>query len=402
MRISTNWMKLTETRIGVAAFAAALALALPAQADDKVSQADFVLDSNTTTGADFGGGFSGDGNGTTTGIGTVTVPEGNQLEVFNFLGIQGVITVDCIVTLSGEDSELNLAEGTDLLFFCAAGDACETGANPAGFKNFTITAAGAGSEIEIQVKKNSIIEAENFTCDIDGAEEAEAQFEENFCLRLHGSLNLSMSLTSDEGGDVQFKKFDSLSVVRPAGFRVVGGVPGTVFTDGACGASPNIRVDGDILLSVGDPAPPPGLVQGDAEIQIEEGNHLEAGGDILINGYGLKSQLQSKKDVTLHALGGFMDADGLRPGDITLSALGDFSEVQAEENNTYTAGVAAGSILLATGIDGKLEVKKGSVFTAGGGITISPGAGTSCKIEASTGAWSPTPPTVTGDCDVAP
>ena len=131
------------------------------------------------------------------------------------------------------------------------------------------------------------------------------------------------------------------------------------------------------------------------------GTTLEAGGDISINGYGLKSQLQSKKEVTLVALGVFVDAGGLlHPGDITLSAVGDFREVQAEEDNTYTAGVAAGSILLETGIDGKLEVKKDSVFTATGGvITIDHGAGTSCKIEADTGAWSPAP-TITAPCDV--
>ena len=42
MKMNTNWMKLTATRIGVAVFAAALVLALPAQADEKTSQVDFV------------------------------------------------------------------------------------------------------------------------------------------------------------------------------------------------------------------------------------------------------------------------------------------------------------------------------------------------------------------------
>ena len=210
----------------------------------------------------------------------VDVPEGTQLEVFNGLfaaPAQGVITRDCTVTLEGEDSELNLAEGTDLLFATCAAlcagicDAACIAGNVGDYKSFTIEtdiAGDAGFEIEIQVKKNSIIEAEDVNFTITGAEEAEAQFEENFCLRAHGSLNLSMSLTSDEGGDVQFKKFDLASAVaaRPAGFRA------QVFTDAECGASPNIKVNGDILLSVGDPTP--GVVQGDAEIQIEENNYL--------------------------------------------------------------------------------------------------------------------------------
>ncbi len=268
---------------------------------------------------------------------------------------RGVIEHNCKVELGGEDSELNLAEGTDLLFF-----------DDPDYKDFTITAAGSGFEIEIQVKKNSIIEAQNFTATIDGAEEAEAQFEDNFCLRLYGDLLLSMSLEGDEGGDVQFKQFDLDSVVRPEPFRA------HEFTDGTdCGGSPNINVDGDITLSVGDPL---NEVAGDAEIQIEVGNHLKAGGDISIEGHGEKIQLQTKKNVTLEA---GTDADD----DITLSALGDFSEVQAEENNKYTAG---GDILLETGEAGKLEVKKLSDFDAGAGagtITIDPGTGTFCIIE---------------------
>ncbi len=127
--MSTDLMKLTGTGIGVAAFAAALALALPAQADDKISQADFVRDCNTATSADFGDGFSGDGV-----VGRVTVPTGRSLEVFNFGGGTGQITVDCMVVLSGDDSELNLAEGTDLLFQAAGGGA---------YRNFTVTGNGA-------------------------------------------------------------------------------------------------------------------------------------------------------------------------------------------------------------------------------------------------------------------
>ena len=107
----------------------------------------------------------------------------------------------------------------------------------------------------------------------------------------------------------------------------------------------------------------------DSEIQIEEFNHLEAGGDILVTGDGDKSQVQSKKEVTLVA-----------GGNITLSAsfTDTNGEVQAEDDNTFTAG---GNITLRTGPNSKLEVKKGYVFTAGGIISILPGAGSSCKVE---------------------
>ena len=158
-----------------------------------------------------------------------------------------------------------------------------------------------------------------------------------------------------------------------------------------CGGSPNILVDGDIELSVSGPT------GGDAEIQIEAGNHLEAGRDIILKGLGEKSQIQTKKDVTLVAV-----------RDIILSAPGSKSEVQAEDDNTYTAGR---DILLETGTDGKLEVKKGSDFDAGtaepGDIDIIPGAGTDCKIEAPpsplTPTWSASGGSITfAGCDAPP
>ncbi len=134
--------KLTLPGIGALTLAAALALALPAQADEKTSQVDFVIDCNDD--------------------GMVTVPSGRSLEVFNFLGGTGQITVNCIVTLAGDDSELNLAEGTDLLFQDAGG----------AYKDFTINGPTAAAfEIEVQVKKNSSIEANDFNVTVSGAEE---------------------------------------------------------------------------------------------------------------------------------------------------------------------------------------------------------------------------------------
>ena len=112
-------------------------------------------------------------------VGTVTVPTGRELEVFNFGMAQGQILVDCNVSLLGEDSELNLAEDTDLLFQCTdaaviaagLGASCAIIGEPVGFKNFTITVAGGSFEIELQVKKNSTIEAKDFTMMVVGAEE---------------------------------------------------------------------------------------------------------------------------------------------------------------------------------------------------------------------------------------
>ena len=214
---------------------------------------------------------------------------------------------------------MNLAEGTDLLFQAAGGGA---------FKSFTIMAGGAGFEIEVQVKKNSSIEAQNFTIMIVGAEEAEAQFEENFCLRLHGNLHISMNTGTDEGGDVQFKKVDPLTV--------------------ACGL-PNINVDRNITLSVGG---------GDSEIQIEEDNHLKAGGDISLMGNGLGSQVQTKKNVTLEAGTDATD-------DITLTAPDGGGEAQVEENNKFDAG---GDIEIFS--DSKTEIKKSTDLDAGDEIDV--------------------------------
>ena len=114
------------------------------------------------------------------------------------------------------------------------------------------------------------------------------------------------------------------------------------------------------------------------------GNYVRAGTDITVVGdNGDKSQIQAKKEVTLVAVAGNI---------LLSSSFGDgdqFGEVQAEENNTFTAG---NDITLRTGINGaKLEVKKFSVFDAGGNISILPGAGTFCRIESATGP--PTPGT---------
>ena len=149
-------INITRAGIGALVFTLVLGLALvqPAKADFKVHQVNFVEDCNGDPITDFGDGYVSTGVPDT---GNVIVPPGNQLEVFNFGVGQGVIKVDCTVTLAGEDSELNLAEGTNLLFFCDG--ACVADGGIAGFKDFTITAAGAGFEIEVQVKKNSFIEA---------------------------------------------------------------------------------------------------------------------------------------------------------------------------------------------------------------------------------------------------
>ena len=319
---------ITRAGIGALIFALVLGLGLvqPAKADDKFDQnLDFVPDCNAD--------------------GAVSVPAGTQMEVFNFDGLTGVITRDCTVTLAGEDSELNLAEFTDLAF-CDSVD--EDGVCVGPFYDFIILAAAPGFEIEIQVKKNSIIQANNFTVTIGlplGAEEAEAQFEEDFCLVLQGNLTLSMNTGTDEGGDVQFKKITVLDPLAPCGL-------------------PNIDMDGNITLSVGG---------ADSEIQIEESNYIRAGGNITVTGDGEKSQVQSKKEVTLVA-----------GGNITLEATGDTSEVQAEDANIF---IADGDITLEVGENGKLEVKKDSVFTAnadgvgGGAISILHDAGTSCKVE---------------------
>ena len=139
----TNLLKLTGHGIAVAAFAAALALALPAQADFKIDQSLFARDCDSGLAGDIGDGFIADGV-----AGTVTIPSDRSLEVFNFGGGTGVITQNCTVTLVGEDSELNLAEGTDLAF-CDSVDAvvhgeCDDGVT---FYDFDIEAMGAGFEI---------------------------------------------------------------------------------------------------------------------------------------------------------------------------------------------------------------------------------------------------------------
>ena len=295
--------KITRAGIGALVFALVLGLALvqPAKADDKVDQnLVFVPDCNADGG--------------------VSVPSGTQMEVFNFDGLTGVITRDCTVTLEGEDSELNLAEFTDLAF-CASVDG--DGECEGTFYDFIILAAAPGFEIEVQVKKNCSIEAQNLTIMIAGAEEAEAQFEEDFCLVLQGDLTLSMNTGSNEGGDVQFKK-----VSDP---EVFAGTP--------CYGGPNIDVVGNISLTVGG---------GDSEIQIEESNWKSAGGNI------------------------------------TLEATDPFSEVQAEESNTF---IADGNITLEVGANGKLEVKKDYFFNAdadifgGGVVSILHGADTFCKVE---------------------
>ena len=267
------------------------------------------------------------------------VPAGISLEVFNFDGITGVIVVDCVVTL-GNDSELNLAEGTDLAF-CTTVDG--NGVCNGTFRDFTIMGGAAGFETEIQVKKNSIIQAGNFMITISGAEEAEAQFEEDFCLVLAGNLSITMNTGSDEGGDIQFKK------VNP------GGLAGT-----PC-ASPNIDVAGNITLTVSG---------ADSEIQIEEDNDILAGGSITLTGNGEGSQVQTKKNVTLDATG----------GSISLTAPAFKGEVQVEENNDFDATV---SITISSGLvggEGKTEVKKFSVFTAPTKTVTVDAAGT-CKVE---------------------
>ena len=138
--------KITRAGIGALIFALVLGLGIvqPAKADDKVDQnLVFVPDCNAD--------------------GAVSVPSGTQMEVFNFDGLTGVITRDCTVTLEGEDSELNLAEFTDLAF-CDSVDG--DGECEGTFYDFIILAAAPGFEIEIQAKKNSIIQANNLTVTI--------------------------------------------------------------------------------------------------------------------------------------------------------------------------------------------------------------------------------------------
>lgn len=382
--------KLTPPGIGALTLAAALALALPAQADFKVSQANFVLDCNTNTAVDFGDGFSGDGL-----VGSVTVDDDKSLEVFNFTGGTGLILVNCTVHL-GNDSELNLAEGTNLLF-CANGVESAGSPLPATcpggvYTNFEVDGTGAMFEIELQVKKNSIIEAEDFKVEITGAEEAEAQLEETLCMRLHGELEISMNTGGDEGGDVQFKKFELEKAVFQPGHPAAGD-PVVFSDDTLCGTSPNILVDDDVTLSVGG---------GDSEIQIEEFNHIKAtNGFISLTGTGLGSQVQTKLEVTLEAGGMIGGPAPYTTVGILLSSLSAGGEVQAEVDNLFTTDH---DITLETGTDGKLEVKIESVFTADGGdIDILPGAGTNCKIEAEiSGVWSPDagPGLVTAGCDL--
>ena len=130
-----------------------------------------------------------------------------------------MINRDCTVTLEGDDSELQLGEGTNLLF-CDDVDVM-TGICVGDFMPFTIEGDGPGFEIEFQIKKNSLIEAGDFKVHIGandsfaGVEEGEAQFEENICLRVHGEFEMLMGTASDEGGDVQFKKFEP-DTSRPA------------------------------------------------------------------------------------------------------------------------------------------------------------------------------------------
>ncbi len=120
--------KITRAGIGALVFALVLGLALvqPAKADDKVDQKDFRDDCNAD--------------------GAVSVPAGTSLEVFNEDMVQDQITVNCTVTL-GSDSELNLAEGTDLLF--RAGPGPGAGA----YKNFTIITGGSGSEMKSRSRR---------------------------------------------------------------------------------------------------------------------------------------------------------------------------------------------------------------------------------------------------------
>ena len=358
--MSTNFMKLAGNAIAVAAFA--LGLALPAQADETLSQFNFArLCSGTIGPGSDAPGFSGTSSGpSAAGVDvTLTVDDNTELEVLNGTpGTVDTITENCTVEL-GNDSELQLGEGTNLLFL--RGDA---------LKDFTIEGGEAGFEIEVQVKKNSRIVAKNFKIDIDGAEEAEAQFEENFCLKLSGDLTLIMNTGEDEGGDVQFKKFDVFSPDELCGITESsdpgGGIPDI----------PNIDVRGTIMISVGG--------EDDSEIQIEEFNFIKARGAITITGNGKGSQVQTKKGVTL------LSDMGL----ITLSAPGKGAEVQVEERNLLDAfgaiTLSAGSV----GGGGKLNVKVGTVLDGDSIFLI---GDAECKIEAAVNDW--TPPTHPASCD---
>ena len=181
---------------------------------------------------------------------------------------------------------MNLGEAMDLLF-CGSGDVDPRECTDGDYKNFKVFSDVAGFEVEVQVQKFITIEARNFELDITGPEEAEAQFEDNLCLRLHtdppgsgGNLIFTLSTDSDEGGELQFKKFEH------GKFDVV------EFTDATeCGDSPNMIVDGSVTMTVA------GL--DDGSIQIEEGISILAGGDIIMTGLGGGSQIQIKKDVVL-------------------------------------------------------------------------------------------------------
>ena len=347
--------KLLSAAAVAAAFA--VALALPAQAKT-VDQDTFVADCNTTLGPPGGDSV----------IGTVTVPAGTELQVKPDLSTDtfpGVIDVDCTVTL-GADSQLQLGEDTDLLFD-DSGD----------FKDFTITGVVGAAEVAVQVKKNSTIEAEDLTITVTGDLKAEVKFGENFCLRLHsngttGDLMIAAT-SSGHGGDVQFKKFES-STVKFKGEAT------------ECGASPNIKVDGSIVITV---------TGGDSDFQIEEDNDVMAGGSITLTATSANSKLQTKKSVMLTA-----DGPNVGPGDdgtmhdITLSAASSGGEVQVEENNDF---LADDDITVSSGAAGKTEVKNSNTVFLAGGITTVSSVG-DCKIE-STAGWSDTSPA--GSCTIA-
>ena len=152
-----------------------------------------------------------------------------------------------------------------------------------------------------------------------------------------------------------------------------------MFSDGEpCGTSPNILVDGDIDISAGG--------DDDSELQFEEGLDMKAGGDITLTGNGKGSQVQTKRDVILTA-GSPAGAGGEPPavtGNITVTAPDVDGEVQAEDDNIWTAH-GMGNITLQAGDSGagdfgKLNVKTGTVLDAGGG-TLTLESGGECKIE---------------------
>ena len=132
--------------------------------------------------------------------------------------------------------------------------------------------------------------------------------EENFCLTLTRNLHLSMGTSSDEGGDIQFKKWDPV-------------------TETLCSGEPNIDVTGNITLAVsGD----------DSEIQIEEFNDIFAGGFFSVIGLGDGSQVQTKKEVKIEAAGAIPGGLFADVG-ILLTAPDDKGEVQVEEDNDLDA-----------------------------------------------------------------